>query len=172
MRVSHHRHSSAELLVRHGGHAAAAGFTVRNENLTELVQRLKTLAQVELSAKDLQPTLHTDMEIDLSALSFELLHLLGGLEPTGYGNREAVFVSRGVKVRSSRVVGSNGTHLKLTLQDDRGITTDAIGFRLGRLRVDLRLRLDIAYTLEVNEYNGRTTLQLNLKDARTSEGNH
>jgi single-stranded-DNA-specific exonuclease len=162
----------AELLVRHGGHAAAAGFTVRNENLAELVQRLKTLAQVELSAKDLQPTLHTDMEIDLSALSFELLHLLGGLEPTGYGNREAVFVSRGVKVRSSRVVGSNGTHLKLTLQDDRGITTDAIGFRLGYLQVDLPSRLDIAYTLEVNEYNGRTTLQLNLKDARTSEGNH
>jgi hypothetical protein len=56
--------------------------------------------------------------------------------------------------------------LKLTLQDERGVTTDAIGFRLGHLRQDLPARVDLAYTLESNDYNGRTTLQLNLKDVR------
>jgi single-stranded-DNA-specific exonuclease len=158
----------ADILVRHGGHAAAAGFTVRNEHLSELTSRLKGLARDELGAQDLRPTLSADMDIALAALSFELLHELSALEPTGYGNREAVFVSRDVKVRSSRTVGSEGRHLKLTLQDERGVTTDAIAFRLGHLQPDLAKRVDLAYTLESNEYNGRTTLQLNVKDVRPS----
>jgi len=133
-----------------------------------LISRLKGLAKDELGAQDLRPTLSADMDIALMALNFELLHELAALEPTGYGNREAVFVSRDVKVRSSRTVGSEGRHLKLTLQDERGVTTDAIGFRLGQLQPDLPTRVDVAYTLESNEYNGRTTLQLNVKDVRPS----
>ena len=156
----------ADLLVRHGGHAAAAGFTVKNEKLPELVARLRELAQAELGSLDLRPTLSADMELTLSALNFELLGQLEQLEPTGYGNREAVFVTRNAKVKSSRVVGAEGRHLKLVLQDERGITTDAIGFRLGPLQPDLPSRVDLAYTLESNEYNGRTTLQLNIKDVR------
>jgi single-stranded-DNA-specific exonuclease len=156
----------ADLLVRHGGHAAAAGFTVKNEKLPELVVRLKELAQLELGSLELRPILSADMELPLSALDFELLGELGQLEPTGYGNREAVFISRKAKVKSSRVVGAEGRHLKLILQDERGITTDAIGFRLGSLQPDLPPRVDLAYTLESNEYNGRSTLQLNIKDVR------
>jgi single-stranded-DNA-specific exonuclease len=159
----------ADILIRHGGHAAAAGFTVRTDRLPELVRRLKELAEVELGKQDLRPTLHADMEIALSTLNFELLRQLGELEPTGYGNQEAVFVSRDARVRSSRVVGANGMHLKMTLQDERGVTTDAIGFRLGHLQPELPPRVDLAYTLESNDYNGRTTLQLNLKDVRALE---
>jgi single-stranded-DNA-specific exonuclease len=139
---------------------------VKNEKLPFLVQRLKELALAELGSLDLRPTLSADMELPLTALNFELLSQLGQLEPTGYGNREAVFISRNAKVKSSRVVGAEGRHLKLVLQDERGITTDAIGFRLGQLQSDLPPRIDLAYTLESNEYNGRTTLQLNLKDVR------
>jgi single-stranded-DNA-specific exonuclease len=156
----------ADLLVRHGGHAAAAGFTVKNELLPALKARLKSLASAELGGQDLRPTLNIDRELALSDLSFELLGQLAELEPTGYGNPEAVFASRSAKVRSSRLVGQDGKHLKLTLQDERGVTTDAIGFRLGSLQPTLPPRVDLAYTLETNEYNGRTTLQLNLKDVR------
>jgi single-stranded-DNA-specific exonuclease len=156
----------ADLLVRHGGHAAAAGFTVKNANLPALVARLKGLAAERLGPLDLRPTLRADQEIPLSSLSFDLLRQLELLEPTGYGNPEAVFVSRDVKIRSSRTVGQEGRHLKLLLQDERGVTTDAIGFRLGEMQKELPPRVDLAYTLEANEYNGRTTLQLNLKDIR------
>ena len=128
--------------------------------------RLRDLAQAALGSLDLHPTLSADMELDLSALNFELLGQLAQLEPTGYGNREAAFISRNVKVKSSRVVGAEGRHLKLILQDARGVTTDAIGFRLGPVQPDLTPRVDLAYTLESNEYNGRTTLQLNIKDVR------
>ncbi|HLO34078.1 MAG TPA: single-stranded-DNA-specific exonuclease RecJ [Anaerolineales bacterium] len=155
-----------DLLVRHGGHAAAAGFTVKNENLPELVARLKGIAKEQLEAKDLRQTLMADLEVPLSDLNFEVLKHLTFLEPTGYGNPEAVFVSRNLKVKAARTVGSEGKHLKLTLEDERGSMFDAIGFRLGHLKADLPPHVDALYRLEANEYNGRTSLQLNLKDVK------
>ncbi len=155
-----------DLLVRHGGHKAAAGFTVRNENLPALKARLKASAAEILGAQDLRPTLTADAEISLTDLRPELLNLLNYLEPTGYGNPGARFVSRDVKVKNSRPVGADGKHLKINFEDERGITHDAIGFQLGYLQPNLPARVDILYTFEANEYNGRTTLQLNLKDVK------
>jgi single-stranded-DNA-specific exonuclease len=156
----------ADLLVRHGGHMAAAGFTVQNKNLPELINKLKALAQEQLGTQELRPTLLADRETQLSDLDFDLLSEISRLEPTGYGNPDARFVSRGAKVRTSRAVGAEGKHLKLTLEDERGATVDAIGFRLGDLREGLPQRVDVIYALESNEYNGRTSLQLNLKDIK------
>lgn len=155
-----------DLLVRHGGHAAAAGFTVKNQNLPELVSRLKEIAKDQLESKDLRQTLSADVEVPLSELNFEVLKHLAFLEPTGYGNPEAVFVSRNVKVKMARTVGSEGRHLKLTFEDERGASYDSIGFRMGHLKPDLPPYVDVLYHLEVNEYNGRRTLQLNLKDVK------
>jgi single-stranded-DNA-specific exonuclease len=157
-----------DLLVRHGGHAAAAGFTVKNENLPELVSRLKEIAKDQLGSKDLRQTLSADMEVPLSNLDFEVLEHLKFLEPTGYGNPEAVFVSRNVKVKVARTVGAEGRHLKLTLEDERGVTVDSIGFRMGHLKPDLPPYVDVLYHFEANEYNGRRTLQLNLKDVKAA----
>ena len=155
-----------DLLVRHGGHAAAAGFTVKNENLPELTARLKAIAKEQLGGKDLRQTLSADMEVPLSSLTFEVLKHLQYLEPTGYGNPDAVFVSRNVKVKFARTVGLDGKHLKLTLEDERGATVDSIGFRMGYFKPELPPRLDILYRFESNEYNGRISLQLNLKDIK------
>ena len=157
-----------DLLVRHGGHAAAAGFTVKNENLSELIARLKSVAKDQLSGKDLRQTLSADIEVALPEINFEVLKHLSYLEPTGYGNPDAVFVSRNVKVKASRAVGAEGKHLKLTFTDEHGAYFDAIGFRLGALQKSLPLRVDIMYTLETNEWNGRTSLQLNLKDVKAA----
>ncbi|MFA5873738.1 MAG: single-stranded-DNA-specific exonuclease RecJ [Anaerolineales bacterium] len=154
-----------DLLIRHGGHAAAAGFTVRNENLEALKARLKSLATEQLRGRDLRQTLTADTEVPLSDLKPELLKHLEYLQPTGYGNPEAVFVSRDVRVTNSRTVGAESKHLKLVVTDGR-VTFDAIGFRLGHLQPDLPLRVDVLYTFEVNEFNGRTSLQLNLKDVK------
>lgn len=155
-----------DLLVRHGGHAAAAGFTVRNEKLPELVSRLRSIAEAQLGGHELRPTMAADMEVSLAQLNFDLLKHLAYFEPTGYGNPDAVFVSRDVKVKSSRTVGAEGRHLKLTFEDERGLAIDSIGFRMGHLQATLPQRVDIIYSFESNEYNGRTTLQLNLKDVK------
>jgi len=154
-----------DLLVRHGGHAAAAGFTVSSENLDTLKERLKAIAAEQLRGLDLRRTLNADAEVPLSDLRPELLRYLDYLQPTGYGNPEAVFISRNVRVTNARTVGSESRHLKLVVTDGR-VTFDAIGFRLGHLKPELPLRVDLIYTFEANEYNGRTSLQLNLKDVK------
>jgi single-stranded-DNA-specific exonuclease len=163
-----------ELLIRHGGHAAAAGFTVDNKNLPELKRRLIDLAQTKYDedrhsgrGQEWLPTLVADMEIPLPELRPELLRTLNYLQPTGYGNPEAIFVTRDVRVTSSRAVGPEGKHLKLVVTDGY-FTYDAIGFRLGHLQPGLPLNVDLIYTFETNEYNGRSSLQLNLKDVKTA----
>lgn len=158
----------ADLLRQHGGHAAAAGFTVENHNLDELVARLKAFARETLGGQDLRPTLTADAEIPLSQVRPELLNAIKYMEPTGYGNPDAVFVCRDVRVRGLRTVGADGKHLKMTLEDEQGITHDAIGFRLGHLLPDLPRQVDILFTYELNEFNGRVTHQLNLKDVKPS----
>jgi single-stranded-DNA-specific exonuclease len=105
--------------------------------------------------------------VPLSNLRFELLKQLEALQPTGYGNREAVFVTRNVRVTHARAVGTEGRHLKLVVTDEH-ITFDAIGFRLGHLQAELPFKVDLLYTLETNEYNGRTSMQMNLKDVKAA----
>ncbi|WP_303773837.1 single-stranded-DNA-specific exonuclease RecJ [Anaerolinea thermophila] len=158
----------AELLERHGGHQAAAGFTVKNENLPLLQERLISIAEEGLSNLDLIPSIHADMELPLSAIQPDFLGELQRLQPTGEGNPEAFFVSRGVQVKDARCVGSHGEHLKLTLEDRR-IIWDAIAFRQGHRIQDLPRFVDVLYALEQNTYNGNTTLQLRVRDIKPAQ---
>jgi len=158
----------ADILVRYGGHAAAAGFTVENDHLPELISRLKQIADQQLAGLDLKPLLNGDVEISLSELDSKLLEQISWFEPTGYGNPEPVFVARGVRVISSRTVGTDAKHLKLNVTD--GFSNfEAIGFRLGDLQPDLPKYLDLLFTFELNEFNGRKNLQLNIRDVKPAE---
>jgi single-stranded-DNA-specific exonuclease len=157
----------ADLLERHGGHAAAAGFTVKNNNLSELSERLKKLASDKIAGIDLAPTLYADMEIALSDLNPELLEHLRWLQPTGYGNPAASFISRNIKPTRYRTVGKDNSHLKLSVSDGY-ITYDAIAFRAGNWANHMPKRIDLLYRFELNEFNGRKTLQLNIQDIRAS----
>lgn len=155
----------SELLERHGGHAAAAGFTVRNENLPELIERLAVMAREELENLDLQPKVYADLEIPLYDLRPEILDFLDRMQPTGYGNRSAQFVSRDLKVTRSRTVGRDGNHLKFSVTDGY-ITYDAIAFRQGFWQEEMPPEVDLLYRYEKNEYNGRVNLQLNVRDIK------
>ena len=155
----------ADLLAQFGGHAAAAGFTVANENVPKLIERLNAMANESLDGKDLRPILNADAEVKLFDLKPALITEMDEMQPTGYGNPQAVFVSRRVEVRNSRTVGRDNSHLKLTVSDGR-ITYDAIAFRLGHWHENIPPYIDLIFTFEVNEYNGRRTLQLNVKDIK------
>lgn len=156
-----------DLMERHGGHAAAAGFTIQNKNLPELIARLRQIANEQLSDKDLRKVMHADLEIQLSDLVPEILEQLEILQPTGYGNPQAMFVSRELKVVDHRVVGRDGTHLKLTVSDG-WVTYDAIAFGQGQWHTEMPLFIDLMYTFEKNEFNGKENLQLNVKDIKPS----
>ncbi len=164
----------AELLVRYGGHSAAAGLTVRNENLTELIARLRALAAETFKGLALTPELFIDREIQLDKLEGKhipmILDDLHYLEPTGRNNPEAIFCSRKCQTRNVRTVGADGKHLKLRiLSGNRDF--DAIAFRHGHWLDKLPKYIDIAYTFELNEYMGQSSLQLNIKDIKpTQEG--
>ncbi|RPJ50320.1 MAG: single-stranded-DNA-specific exonuclease RecJ, partial [Chloroflexi bacterium] len=158
-----------ELLERHGGHALAAGFTVKNENVPELTARLRAIASRELSALDLHPVLRADLEIPLARLRADyvetVLHHLDMLQPTGQGNPEAMFVSRGLEVVRSWTVGTEKQHLRLKLRAGN-IMFDAIAFRQGHWADAMPKAVDLLYQLEKNEYNGYESLQLNVRDLK------
>jgi single-stranded-DNA-specific exonuclease len=156
-----------DLLVRHGGHAMAAGFAVRNENLSALETRLREIAARALSPSELAPTLAVDAEAALTDVNWTVQKSLEQLAPFGYGNREPIFVSRNVIVREARLVGTE--HLKLILSDGQSVW-DAIAFRQGSWVGNLPPRIDVAYQLEARTWNGETRLQLNVRDMKPSNG--
>ncbi|MCB0198476.1 MAG: single-stranded-DNA-specific exonuclease RecJ [Anaerolineae bacterium] len=159
------------LLVRHGGHAAAAGFTVENKKLPALKATLQEIAAEELSEKDLQPSLHIDAEIKLGDTDWATWGLLQQMEPTGYANPQPLFLSRRLQVRDARKVGADGAHLKLVVSDPeagprREAAWDAIAFRQGHWYGSLPRVVDLAYKLEENNWNGNRRLQLVVEDLR------
>lgn len=159
-----------ELFIRHGGHAAAAGFTIETARLDMLAQRLSAIAERVLGGQELLPTLAVDAVLHLHKLKPELFRALRQLEPHGYANPTPVFASRGVSIIEMRTVGLEGAHLKLKVGDG-GTIFDAIGFKLGFMadRLTRGDKLDIAYTFEENEWNGERRYQLNIKDIKYAD---
>ncbi len=158
-----------DLLEHHGGHAAAAGFTVRNERLETLIDRLRLIAQEQLENVDLRPKIVAELELPLAELKPEILRYINWLQPTGMGNPTPVFMSGGLRVTRQKAIGADGAHLKLSVTDGR-ITYDAIAFRQGYWIGQLPPHIDLMYTFERNEFNGQVTLQLNVKDIHPSSG--
>ena len=157
----------ADLLLKYGGHAAAAGFTLAPENLPRFKQRLTQIARDAFAELRPQKTLCVDAVLNLRGVNAELVEAIQHLEPFGYGNPVPKFSTSDLEVRQVRRVGRDGNHLKLKLFDGKNIW-DAIGFRLGDFAEQLRYqsRVDAAYTLEFNTWQGQRNLQLNLEDLR------
>ncbi len=122
----------ADLLVRHGGHAQAAGFTILNENLPVFKERLQQLAEIELVHHDLRPTLMLDAQLEMIDLTMNLAETLQLLEPMGTDNPEPVFSTLRLRVSEARAVGNDGNHLKLRLADGP-LSIDGIAFGFGEL---------------------------------------
>lgn len=162
----------ADLLVRHGGHAQAAGFTVRNDNLPEFLTRITDVAERKLQDVELIPTLTVDAEIGLEDVDWALFEHLQQLEPTGAANPQPIFLSRDVEVIHHRAVGQNGAHLQLTLSAD-SLTgyreIGAIAFRQGEWASHLPQMIDLVYSINVNEWRGNRNLQLMVQDIRPSQ---
>jgi len=156
----------ASLLVRHGGHAQAAGFSVLNHNIEPLKEQLTALARASLDGQDLQPTLEIDLELLPDQITLSLAEELTKLEPTGHRNPVPVLMTRNLKVIEARPVGRDEKHLKLKLSRPNNSPIDAIGFHLADRIAALGNCVDVAYHLEINEWNGNRSAQLNLQDIR------
>jgi single-stranded-DNA-specific exonuclease len=150
-RVGHH-------LEKYGGHTMAAGLTIRRERYEAFrIAFLETAGQV-LGPEDLVPAQRVDLELPLGLVSDELEKLIRHLEPCGPGNPAPVFGVRHARAVGPRRVGTN--HLRFTLDDESGVLP-AIAFQWADAIPDhwLADRLDVAFRLERDEWQGRVTLQ-------------
>jgi len=155
-----------DLLIRFGGHKAAAGVSIDASRVDEFAQRFNDVARSKLTPEDLQPELRIDAEISIDQVTDELESLLRHFEPFGVGNPTPVFMSRGVRLSvPPRVVGTDGLKLRIA-----GSTHDreALGWGMGELASELPLEapIDIAYRLERDTYQGESRLQLRIADIR------
>jgi single-stranded-DNA-specific exonuclease len=163
-------------LEQFGGHAFAAGMTLDKKNLAAFSNKFEEYVQSKLKNSDLIPEQRVDYELSFDEIFIKndniyevpkLKRIIDQLEPFGPGNMKPVFVSTNVFVEDVRIL--KDLHLKLVLtQPNTGIEINAIGFNLGE-KAELAISgkpLEILYTLETNSWNGKDTIQLNLKDIR------
>jgi single-stranded-DNA-specific exonuclease len=157
----------SHLLTGFGGHKYAAGLTIEEAKIPEFVESFKRAAMEYIRPEDLIPSIKIDGEIELAEFTPRFIRLLKLLGPFGPMNMRPIFMSRNLKILGEpNIVGQN--HLKLKLEQD-GAVLDAIGFNMGEYidRIEKNNGvIDCVYIVEENRWNGKTQIQLRLKDIR------
>ena len=152
-----------DLLDHFGGHAVAAGMSIRSEHIDAFRTRLNDTVRSRVTPEDLLPTITADAEVALDDCTSEFLRTVQRMEPFGPGNMRPVLICRGLRMQSeSRIVGKN--HLKMTV-GAQGKRMDAIAFGMGDRRKELTgaAAFSLAFSLELNDWNN--TLQMNVRGA-------
>lgn len=161
-----------ELVIDVGGHPMAAGFTVETKNIGKLMKKLTGIANDSITDDMLVQRLSIDMALPLSLVSEKLWNALRVLEPFGFGNREPIFASLGVIVDDVRSVGAEKRHAKLRVHDEtkQGVNYDAIFFNGFSKCKDFTRgdSIDVAYTIDMNEWNDQRKVQLKIRDIEKS----
>lgn len=152
---------------RYGGHAAAAGFTMDTDKLAKLEQELSFYAAEKLAGVTLRPHLNIDAEVNLKDLGGNTYATTQMLAPFGIGNPVPVFMSRGVELVEKRTMGVTGDHLRMKLRQSNAYF-DAVAFRFGNHINEFAPRIDVVYNLEIDTWNGRNQLRLNILDFKKS----
>lgn len=158
-----------DMLEKYGGHAQAAGMTIRNDRMDEFYEKFNAIVEKKLVGVVTEPEQWIDAVLRPEHITPKLYRDLSAFAPFGEGNPEPVFALENMIVREARLVGNGSKHLKLSLVPERGIKCfDAIGFSFGTTFPDLKEGdvLDVAFTIDENTWNGSTSLQLKLVDMK------
>ena len=157
-----------DLMIKYGGHAAAAGMTLREENIPELTRRLNDYAKSILDSRLLTPVLDTDLELTPSQVTVELAELMNKMEPYGQSMPEPVVTVQGYIDRID-LLGKDQNTLRVSLVSE-GRAVKVIGFRSGHFRpfYTAGMRVRIAGNLGINEFNGHVEPQIMMKDLSVS----
>jgi single-stranded-DNA-specific exonuclease len=154
-----------DVLVRHGGHAMAAGLAIQPERLDLFRERLNEVARRALNLEQLQQPLRLDAEVKLEDITLDSLGELSQLRPTGQGNSAAQFAARNLtQQRAPQWMGAEKQHVKMWVTD-RKTTHETVWWKAGSATLP-EGPFDLAFAPQVNEFNGRRTVQLKLLDWR------
>lgn len=154
-----------EHLLDYGGHALAAGFTVSSAKIEDFTDAFEEHAREITRGVRSQPLLEIDGLVQIDQLTEELVQEIEMLQPFGHANPGPLLSCRGTKLLASRGVGKGEAHLKMRLGGENTVF-DGIGFNLGAYAEVLATgeTVDLAFVPDINEYRGRRSLQLNVKD--------
>ncbi|MDB4907190.1 MAG: hypothetical protein JWO05_1974 [Gemmatimonadetes bacterium] len=156
-----------DLLLRYGGHRAAAGVTVAREQLPAFAQRFNEVALAKLTPSDLVPELRVDLEVDLEEVTEDLEAMLRHLEPCGLGNPSPVLMARNVMLHAPpKAVGKDGLRLAFHRESQGPLMALAWGMAPRARELTVDRHYDIAFRLERDEWNGQSRLQARLADFR------
>ncbi|MBS0182268.1 MAG: single-stranded-DNA-specific exonuclease RecJ [Nitrospira sp.] len=158
-----------DLLMAFGGHPSAAGITIQEARLPEFSERFSAIAETWIRETQSVPMLHVDSEVRLNEVTLQLIREIGTLHPFGAGNPEPTFAVKGLDVLNARMVGEK--HLKMTVRQGGSVPFDSIGFEMKSLEehgLSLKTPIDIAFTPELNHWNGYDRIQLRLRDIRAA----
>ena len=158
-----------EYFVNVGGHPMAAGFTIETEKIIAFKKTLEIAAAKLLDAKILTKSLKIDCELPFAAITKELYEFLQQLSPFGMSNPEPVFATKKVTVENLKALGKEGKHLRLNLSQSN-TPFEAIAFNMGDLAGEIKIgdKIDVAYVIDENTWNGNTKMQLKIKDIKQS----
>ena len=167
MNLADSLNACSDLLVKHGGHEAAAGLTIKSKNIDEFAARFDQYACEHLSDEDLIPRLKLDLEVPSSYLTLHALEELQLLEPFGEENSAPNLALRNLRLqRLPTVMGKEKNHLKLFVTDG-GQTLEAVGWGMADHFIALKnknIRLDLAFEPEINEWANNRRVQLKIED--------
>ena len=154
-------------LEKYGGHEMAVGLSLHKKNFNRFKNDFEKYV-TEKDISDLVPILEIDKQIGMKEIEIDTVKELDLLEPFGESNRRPVFVYKNLKIDSIRAL-SDGKHLKMTLKDGNSLI-NAIGFNMGSFSKEYMIgdKVDVAGTLEINSFNGRDFVQINMKDIMKS----
>ena len=160
----------ADLLTKFGGHKAAGGFSMPAQNLEQFRNQLSIFANQCLQPEHLKPLVSVDVRADLAEINLDLYRQIDALEPCGIENKAPVFWTPNVCITEQKIVGKGG-HVKLTATQDGKVSASvkAIAWRWGEY-FPLPRRVDIAYRLRENSFNGKTSVELELLGVRLPAG--
>lgn len=156
--------SAAPCLERFGGHAAAAGFTIRRESVAALAELLgAAVTRMAEGSGPVSTSTDVDAEVRLGEVDERLAQELSGLGPFGQENPAPLLVTRRAKVTQARRVG-DGSHLKLMFEDHQQVVRSGIGFGLGERPIEVGSLVDVAFVPTVSTWQGRRSAELEVAD--------
>lgn len=162
----------SDLLIHWGGHTYAAGLSLYEKDFDEFRQRFDQYAHQHISDEMMVPVIEVDSYLDFNEITKKFYSILKQFAPFGPGNMNPVFQTNRVYDNGfSKVVGNNHIKLMVTQSHYKSIGLPGIAFQMGEYfpHIESKEPFDIVYALEENEWNGNTSLQLNIKDIRTEK---
>lgn len=169
--------SMSEMFIKYGGHPQACGLSIKEENFQNWKNKITEIAKEKLTGVELVPQIKIDAEVALEDVDWKLYDLLQKFEPFGVGNEEPKYAAHGLTVVSVNPVGQNGNHLRLMVKHNSHLVRKTIAFGFGNVdrhpddwgnTLKPGDKIDLAFSIGVNEWNGNRELELKIEDIKRS----